>query len=426
MSTSRRRFLGVTGAAALAGATASAGAPRAAGERTAEPLPDRVAAARAAFAFTEARVPMNAANLCPAPRAVAAAVAAADADIDADCSFQNRARFSAELERTRAALARQLGVSADTVALVRNTSEGNNVVNAGLDLAAGDEVVIWNENHPTNHVAWTVRAARRGLVVRTVTLPDGAAADAGRVVEAFTAAFTPRTRVLAFSQVSNLSGIALPAAALTAAAHRCGIHVHVDGAQTWGVLDLDLRALGFDSFAASAHKWFMGPREVGLLYVCESAIPRIWPGVVAPGWGDDADPDPVGARKFESLGQRDDAALAGMAVAAAFHDALNAADRGAVEAYVRGLMGRLLAGVGEAGLTPVTPGDEAARAGVCVVEVAPDRRAEVFERLYREHGIAGATTGGLRLCPHVYNTPEHVDRAVAALRALRPLILGRA
>ncbi|MEQ9005280.1 MAG: aminotransferase class V-fold PLP-dependent enzyme [Pseudomonadales bacterium] len=426
MTTSRRRFLGVTGAAALAGATASAGAPRAAGQAAAEPLPDRVAAARAAFAFTEARVPMNAANLCPAPRAVAAAVAAADADIDADCSFQNRARFSAELERTRAALARQLGVSADTVALVRNTSEGNNVVNAGLDLAAGDEVVIWNENHPTNHVAWTVRAARHGLVVRTVTLPDGAAADAGRVVEAFTAAFTPRTRVLAFSQVSNLSGIALPAAALTEAAQRRGIHVHVDGAQTWGVLDLDLHVLGFDSFAASAHKWYMGPREVGLLYVRESAIPRIWPGVVAPGWGDDADPDPVGARKFESLGQRDDAALAGMAVAAAVHDALNAADRGAVEAYVRGLMGRLLAGVGEAGLTPVTPRDESARAGVCVVEVASDRRAEVFERLYREHGIAGATTGGLRLCPHVYNTPEHVDRAVAALRALRPLILGRA
>jgi isopenicillin-N epimerase len=420
VSGSRRRFLGISGASALAGLAAPSLAAA-----SASTLPWNAAEARSAFAFAETRIPMNAANLCPSPRAVADALAAADADIDADCSFQNRARFSAALERARAAIARQLRVSADEIALVRNTSEANNIVNAGLDLRAGDEVVLWDENHPTNNVAWDVRAARHGLTVRRVHLPEGAAADPARKVAAFTAALTPRTRVLAVTHVSNVSGTALPVAALVETTQRRGIHLHVDGAQTWGLLDLDIGALGVDSYAASAHKWYMGPREVGLLYVRAAAVKSIWPGVVAPGWGDDADPDPVGARKFESLGQRDDAALAALEVAAAFHDALTASNVTAVEHYVRGLAQHLKAGLLEMGLSLVTPLAASESGAVCIADVPEAQRVEVFERLYREFGIAGAPTGGLRLCPHVYNTTDHVERALAGVRALRPLILGR-
>jgi selenocysteine lyase/cysteine desulfurase len=57
-----------------------------------------------------------------------------------------------------------------------------------------------------------------------------------------------------------------------------------------------------------------------------------------------------------------------------------------------------------------------------VARVEPTNRAELFDRLYREHGIAGAPTGGLRLCPHIYNTDEHIDRAIAGVAALRHLL----
>ena len=190
--------------------------------------------------------------------------------------------------------------------------------------------------------------------------------------------------------MSNVSGIRLPVRELCEVAHRRGIHVHVDGAQSWGALDVDLRDLGCDSYAASAHKWFMGPKEAGLLYVREDRIGEIWPNIVAPGWGSDAEPDVRGARKFESLGQRDDACLAAVATGAAFHAAIGGAE---VEGRVSRLATVLKEEMAELGMTLVTPLDPDLSGGVCIMEVPGDRRA-ALDGLYEEHGIAGAGTGG--------------------------------
>jgi len=389
-------------------------------------LPQRASAApadadywemvRRQFSFPESRVPMNAANLCPSPRAVSDQVAELTRDIDADCSFQNRAKFQNLLETSRRKVAQHLGVSADEIALVRNTSEANNTVNNGLALKPGDEVVLWEQNHPTNNVAWDVRAARFGLRIRRVQSP-AAPTDAGQLVKVFQDAFGSRTRVLALTYVSNVSGLRLPVRELCESAHRRGIHVHVDGAQTWGALNVNLRELGCDSYSASAHKWFVGPKEVGLLYVRQERIADVWPNVVAPGWGSKIEPQVKGARKFESLGQRDDAALAAVATAVDFHRAIGP-ER--VEARVYELANALKAGLKEAGAQLVTPMDPALSAGVCVIRVPAGTGDQVYQKLYAEHGIAGASTGGLRLCPHVYNTREHVERAVRGVKALLP------
>lgn len=369
---------------------------------------------RRQFAFSESHVPMNAANLCPSPQIVADHVAALTRDIDGDCSFQNRAKFAALLETSRQKVARYLAVTADEIALVRNTSEANNTINNGLALKPGDEVVLWDQNHPTNNVAWDVRAARFGLRVQRVATPS-APADVGQLVEVFANAFTPRTRVLALTHVSNVSGLRLPVREICAAAHRRGIFVHVDGAQSWGALNLNLRELDCDSYSASAHKWFIGPKEVGLLYVRKDRIAEVWPNVVAPGWGNAVEPEVKGARKFESLGQRDDAALAAIATAVDFHLAVGPAR---VETRLYELASALKSGLKEAGGDLVTPLDSALSAGVCVVRVPPGRSQDIYSKLYDVHGIAGAATGGLRLCPHVYNTREHVDRAIRGVKAL--------
>ena len=414
---SRRSFLQRAGGAALAPGVAAALGKSTPVWASAPPADeDYWEMVRRQFSFPESRVPMNAANLCPSPRAVADQVAELTRDIDADCSFQNRAKFQDLLETSRQRVAQHLGVSADEIALVRNTSEANNTVNNGLALKPGDEVVVWDQNHPTNNVAWDVRAARFGLRVRRVHTP-AAPADAGQLVSVFEGAFGPRTRVLALTHVSNVSGLRLPVRELCESAHRRGIYVHVDGAQTWGALNVNLRELGCDSYAASAHKWFMGPKEVGLLYVRKERIAEVWPNVVAPGWGSKVEPAVKGARKFESLGQRDDAALAAVATAVDFHLAIGPAR---VEARVCELTNALKAGLKEAGAELVTPLDPALSAGVCVIRVPSGKGDQVYHKLYTQHGIAGAPTGGLRLCPHVYNTREHVERAVRGVKALLP------
>ncbi|MGH9629319.1 MAG: aminotransferase class V-fold PLP-dependent enzyme, partial [Bryobacteraceae bacterium] len=374
---------------------------------------------RGQFPFTEDRVPMNAANLCPSPAVVTGRVAELTRDIDIDCSFQNREKFSRLLEESRAGVARQLNVTADEIAIVRNTSEANNIINNGLPLKQGDEVVVWDQNHPTNNVAWDVRAARFGIAIKRVSTP-AAPKRAEELADAFERAFTPKTKVLAITHVSNVSGVRLPVRQLSERARRRGLYIHVDGAQTWGALDVDLRDLACDSYSASAHKWLLGPREVGLLYVRKERIAEIWPNTVAPGWGSDIQPDVAGARKFESLGQRDDARLAALKTAVDFH-AVIGSDR--VEARVLELAAALKDRIAALDLPLATPRDPALSGGVCILRAEAKNGNQAFEELYQKHGIAGAATGGLRLCPHIYNTMDHIERAAAAIKSVRHLLV---
>ena len=59
---------------------------------------------------------------------------------------------------------------------------------------------------------------------------------------------------------------------------------------------------------------------------------------------------------------------------------------------------------------------------MCIIEVPEANGKELLDRMYREHGIAGSTAGGFRLCPHIYNTHEHVDRAIEGIKRLLPLV----
>ena len=413
-TTSRRKFLQFS-SALLLGAAASTSQVSRAQQHVANPIEqDYWALVRSKFAFSEASVPMNAANLCPSFRAVAETVETLTYDIDRDCSFNNRAKFEGLLERSRYLVAEQLNVSADEIALVRNTSEANNIINNGIRLNEGDEVLLWDQNHPTNNVAWDVRAARFGLVVNKVSSPDKPRSKQ-ELIDAFTSQFTSRTQVLSITHVSNLSGIKLPIKEIVEAAHAKNIYVHVDGAQAWGAMSLDLKDLDVDSFSASAHKWYMGPKEAGLLYVKEQNIDRIWPNTVAPGWGSNVKTALTGARKFESLGQRDDAGLAAVGVAAIQHNEIGTKR---IHNRIVQLAQRLKTGITELGLELVTPMEPELSFGVCITKASSGNGGNISNRLYTEHGIAAAATGGVRLCPTIYNSPEHIDRAIAGMKEI--------
>lgn len=398
-------------------------------------------AVRGAFDFAEAaqpRIPMNAANLAPPWRAVRQRVAEAAAQLDADPSFHHRDLFH-QVERTRAKrlLAECLGLdSPDDVALVRNTSEANAIVVNGLDLRPDDEVVIWDENHHSNNRSWGYRQQRTPFVLRIVRLIE-AAHSAGAIVDAFMAQIGSRTRVVTFSEISNISGLRLPVARLCREirAQRPDVFIHVDGAQSWGAAALDLEASGCDAFSASAHKWLCGPRELGILYVRRRWAERLWPTTLGYDFAFEFPEDglPRTALRFENLGQRHDAAIAGLAVALEYHLALGPAR---VEQRVAGLALHLRRRADAAGLRVVGSEDPALGHGVAVLDVGPGRRAfPVFRSLYEQHGISAAfvhrnhVVGSpehvdasaerlyLRLCPHIYNSTDDIDRAVSAVAA---------
>lgn len=371
---------------------------------------------KAQFSLAPGLILMNAANLCPSPYPVQESVFRHTRDVNGDPSFQNRGKFGAMKEEAREALAEYVGAFPSEIAITRNTSEGNNSVVNGLDLGSGDEVILWDQNHPTNNVSWDVRARRWGFTVKRISTPPGTE-DAEHLIDSFLTAMTNRTRVFAFSHVSNSSGVGVPAKELCRLARDKGILTLVDGAQTFGALNLDLHDIGCDFFTGSSHKWFMGPKEAGLMYVREESQERLWPTHVGVGWeGAEAN----GAQKFENMGQRDDAAVVSMATGAAFHEAIGPA---AVQERVRELAFALKGSLAEAvpGVRFHTPRAPELSAGVVVFALPGVAHRDVFNALYQEHAVGCAAMGGefdgIRLSPHIYNTLAEVDAVVAAIAA---------
>ncbi len=413
---SRRTFLeqlmGATAVAALRPTVGAAMAPPIPGHRGDEGYWVEL---KRQFTFPDPQTPMNSANMSPGPRTVIEAVSQAVRDVDADVSYQNRAKYDRLRETTRERTARLLGVSAEEIALVRNASEANNLVVAGIALGAGDEVVLVDQNHPTNNVAWDVRAARFGFTVKRVSFP-AAPASVAEVIDGMTRALSDRTRVLAFTDVSANTGLRMPTAELCRIGRDRGIYVHVDGAQTCGAIQRNLRELGCDSYSASGQKWLLGPREIGILYLRAERQDAMWPGVVGVGWGTAAKTTAKGARKFETLGQRNDAATAGLAAALDFHEQIGPAR---VEARIRELAGRLHDGLLSNGFELVTPRPPELRHGVIIARAEAPVAQRWHQRLYAGYHVIGSPTGGLRLSPNLCNTLADVDRAVKALVAVR-------
>jgi selenocysteine lyase/cysteine desulfurase len=422
MTGSRRSFLGgLTGAAAgltylpLAAQTTKQLKPLLAVAHSGESYWSLVAGQ---FPFRPGKIAMNAANLCPSPRVVSERVAELIRDEDSDVSNPNRSKFTALAEESRKKVADHLGVSADEIALVRNTSEANNIINNGIALKAGDEVVLWDQNHQCNNIAWDVRAARHGFSIKRVTVPSSVK-SVDEIVKLFEAALTPQTKVLSITYISNTSGMRLPARELCSMARQRGIYTHLDGAQTWGYLKLNLKEIGCDSYGASAHKWFMGPKQVGVLYVRQERVAEVWPSIVSVGWNKDALTAKVASRKFETLGQRDDGGISAVATAVDFHRVIGFEN---VETRTTALATALKEGLAKMNKVKlVTPMDPQLSGGV-VISQMPDldrpKMSALVKDLYEKYGIAGAATGGLRLSPHVYNTMADIEQALRGVREL--------
>jgi len=408
MTIARRDFLKAVGGASIASTLAGLALPV-----------TGAAASVLEFGFSDNSVPMNAANLCPRPLAVTAAEARYAHELDLDLSPAARGRIEALKEDARTRLAALLGTSPDEIAIVRNTSEANNVIVQGLPLEPGDEIVLWDQNHPSNSVAWDVRAARSGCTVRRISVPPETG-SMGEVIDFFLQALSDKTRVVSFTHISNITGFRTPVAEICAAIRqrKDNIHIHIDGAQTWGAVAFDLGRVDCDSFCGSAHKWFMGPREVGLLFVRERHIGPIWPIIVSIPWGADASAAPKGARKFDALGQRDDAAIASLGDAARLHETLTPAG---VEKQSVSVAERLRAGLVDLELPFVSSLNPEFTSNVIILEAAPDKAVRLVMDVLKASGIITAAVGGLRMSPHVYNNADHVDRVITAVGRLRAL-----
>ncbi|MDQ4072483.1 MAG: aminotransferase class V-fold PLP-dependent enzyme [Actinomycetota bacterium] len=231
-------------------------------------------ALRAEYPVLAARAYLNAGTQGPIPRR---AVAAAHRELEAELrdGRGNRRSFEAIgglMERLRAAVAPLLGCDGPEVALTRSTTDGINTVLGALELAADDEVLTSDEEHPGLLAPLAAARARWGFSVRTAPFAG--------LVEAV----EERTRLIACSHVSWVSGQVVDAGRLAAAARQLGARVLLDGAQGLGAVPVDVRALGCDFYAAAGQKWLCGPDGSGYLYARADLAERLiapWPSFLS-------------------------------------------------------------------------------------------------------------------------------------------------
>lgn len=356
---------------------------------------------------------LNAANLCPSSGPVLETLYKMTRDMDQDPSQDNRAKLGDGREKTRELLASFLRVTPEEIVITRNTSESNNLVSTGLDLKPGDEVLLSSDNHPSNHTAWQQKAKRFGFTVVDVPTPNPHPGF-DHYVEAFTKAITPRTRVIAITHLTSTVGDLFPAKEICRVARERGVLTLVDGAQTFGLLDVDLSDIQPDFYSGSAHKWPCGPKENGVLFINKSAQPKIWASIFS------AYPGRVGiSRTFEGFGQRDEPAMIAFGEALKLQTEIG---RRQIERRSRELTQALMTGLRRIDGVTIWTSPEPSRAAA-VLSFQPGNLdvRKLATALYQKDRIGCATRAGqdrpgLRFSPHFYNTHADVERAVAAVK----------
>lgn len=354
---------------------------------------------------------MNNASLGMPPVSVAEAVGAGYEALSREPLRAKNELSGAIADRVVPGLAALLGADPDEVALTRNASEALHLAAFGVRLRRGDEVLTTSQEHPAGLRPWEVRAERDGIKVSRVAVPSPFESP-GQVVDLVKDAITPATRVVAFCHVTR-GGHLYPVRRLCALARERGCVSHVDGAQAVGMLPVDLRDLGCDTYSASLHKWFLGPMGTGVLYVRAGARERV-ESVFATREG-------TGGAAYRPPGT---SALPLRAALAATLEFMEGVTVEAVEARTRHLSDYLKSRLAEIDRCTLLSGDRSVSCpgstifeldGVDAVEavglVAERARIHIDEHQRDGHDAIRAST-------HVYNTQAEIDRLVATLEEL--------
>ncbi len=423
--TTRREFLGALSwpaAAAVAAAAirpARAWAPEVLADLAATPgPPDAIAREEAfwfevqqAFPVDRSLVNFNNGGVCPSPAPVLEALKRHLDFANGAPAYRMWQLQDPQKESVREGLARLFGSGADEIAVTRNASESLQILENGLDLKPGDEIVTTNQDYPRMITTWKQRERRDHLVLKQISIPTPCE-DPAEIVRRFEAAMGPRTRVLHCCHVINLTGQVLPVKEIVALGRRRGIPTIVDGAHAFAHLTFTRDDLDCDFYGVSLHKWLLAPIGTGLLYVQRDRIKDLWAMQAA---GPDMDGD---IKKFEEIGTHPAANFLAIAEALSFHNGIGSARKEARLRYLRERWAtRLLAHDRVKLHTSLKP--QFASSLACVQIEGVDTGA-LNTHLWTKHriftvGIKHDEFEGLRVSPNVYSTLEEIDRFAEAM-----------
>lgn len=339
-------------------------------------------------------------------------------------------------ERARSLIAGFVGVRDQEIVFTKNATESLNLVSyvlgddrfAGFAVGPGDEIVITELEHHANLVPWQELARRTGATLRWYGIDEDGRIDLDSLV------LTNRTKVVAFTHQSNVTGAVSPVAELVRRAREAGALTVLDACQSVPHMPVDFAELGVDYAAFSGHK-MLGPSGVGALYgraeLLEAMPPFLTGGSMIETVTMERSTYAAPPQRFEA-GVPMTSQAVGLGAAVEY---LSKVGMGAVAAHERSLVEHALAGIGElSGVRIIGPGLTASgtaqdRGGAVsfvvdgvhahdVGQVLDDEGVAIRVGhhcawpLHRRFGVAATVRASFAL----YNTHDEVDRLVAGVR----------
>lgn len=357
---------------------------------------------------------LNNGGVSPHPKIVQEAVERFTALSNEAPSYYMWRIFEKGRETIREKLADLGGVSAEEIAINRNTTEALDTLIFGFDMKKGDEFVCSNFIYPNMNQAWKQRELREGLVRKIAKLPMPST-DTAAIVKAYTDQFTDKTKVVLIEHVINWTGQVLPVAAIATEAKKRGIAVMVDGAHSFAHLVFKIPDLNCDYFATSLHKWLCAPFGTGMLWMRKENIEKHW--ALFPG----PEPQSADVRKFEAQGTRNIPTELAIGQAIDFHLSIGAERKFARLHYLKQYWLERCKDV--TGIKFWCPEDAAFSGALTTFSIEGKTGGELHDFLWEKARIHTTPiniegVNGVRITPHVYTSLENLDLLVKTIHQI--------
>ena len=359
---------------------------------------------------------LNAATLGPSPYTVVDTLARYTRQMNTLCK-------NPPIEGARKAIAAMVNADVSEIALTHNTTEGINIIAQGIPLKRGDEVIMTTHEHAGNALPWLNRRNMTGIRIRTF-VPKNTAAEN---LQAINDLISRKTRVIAVPHISCTTGLVLPAAEIATLAKDKGIWSMIDGAHIPGSTLLNIEEIGCDFYASCCHKWMMGPKGTGFLFVkkeLQHVVKPIWIGALSDkGWNLEKSPPTFdgyleSAARYD-FGTHNGALWKGVEATVAF---LSQIGLNRIEERTRKLTTYLFVQLNQFGkhIEMLSPTEASSRGPIVGFRVKNmDYKAfwqALYERKYRIRMVPEAGLFSQRVSTHIYNSIDEMNELVSVIK----------
>ncbi len=310
-----------------------------------------------------------------------------------------------QIESVRRRLALAFGCEMEEIAVTRNASEALEICQFGLDLKPGDEVLTTNQDYPRMLTTWRQRELREGIAVKKISFPVPPK-NQDQLAELFEKNISPRTRIIHFCHITNLSGQIFPVKQICRMARERGVEAIVDGAHAFAHFPFKHADLDCDYYGTSLHKWLLAPHGTGFLYVRKAKIPDLWSLMAS----EEKNSDNI--RKFEEIGTHPAANALAINEALDFHEGIGAERKAARLRYLFHRWAKRLDG--QKGVKVLTSYDPKQSCGLALVHIDGVDPVALSGHLFNNYRIITTAIkheefDGLRVTPNIYSTLREVD-----------------